>query len=153
MKAFAFRLEQVLRWRETQVNLQKARLAGAAGKLAEIEAKLRGLQTELQAAASQLIDAARGDVTGLGLDTYAGFRRRSNGHIRGLEAQAVAARKIVEVETRQLIDVNRKLRAIENLKHAELGEWRRQFDRELAAFTDEAFLQGLRKTAAHRRGR
>jgi len=38
MKAFTYRLEQVLRWRETQVNLRKSAVAVAAGRLAEIEA-------------------------------------------------------------------------------------------------------------------
>jgi hypothetical protein len=39
-----------------------------------------------------------------------------------------------------LIEANQKLRLLENVKRTDQGRWRKEFDRELAALADEAFL-------------
>lgn len=140
MKAFRFRLEQALHWRATGLNLQKARAAAANAKLAGLEAELHRRHLELSSAAA----GAACDATGLGLDSYAGFRRRSATGIRDLEVQRLAARKNAELEAGRLIDASRKLRVLENLQAKAAGKWKQEFEHELAAFADEAFVQGLR---------
>lgn len=140
MKAFRFRLEQALQWRRTELNIQKARAAAANARLAGIEAALDRKHRELSSAAA----VAAHNATGFGLNSYAGFRRRSSTEIRDLEVQALAARKSADLEAGRLIEASRKLRVLENLQSTAQDRWKREFEHELAAFADEAFVQGLR---------
>jgi hypothetical protein len=136
MKAFTFRLEQALRWRQTQVGLQKSRVAGAAGRVAEIEAILKPLKAGLSGAAADIIHESSGGALG----SYASFRERSRARIRDCEAQAAVAQRTLSLEMNRLIEANQKLRLLENLRRTHRGRWHREFDHELAAFADEAFL-------------
>jgi len=136
MKAFTYRLEQVLRWRETQVNLRKSAVAVAAGRLAEIEAILEARKSELSNAAAGIVGGQTGSVLG----SYAGFKEKSLARIRDSEAQALVAQRTLTLEMNRLIEAGQKLRLLENLKRTGEVRWRKEFDRELAAFADEAFL-------------
>jgi hypothetical protein len=149
MKAFAFRLEQALRWRETQVNLRKSVVAGAAGRLAEIVAIAESLKGELSSAAARIIDGP----TGGSLESFAGFREKSLARIRDSEAQALIAQHTLTLEMNRLVEADRKLRLLENFKHAAHERWLGEFDRELAAFTDEAFLCRVHSKIQSKTGR
>ncbi len=134
MKVFSFRLEQVRRWRETEVSLQESRVAAASAKLAEIRAAIEARRREL--------DTARvsGNADGADLRAYADFRQRTEARIRDLEGQAVVAQHTLSTEMNRLVEANRKVKLIENLKQRVRGAWTREFERELGAFADEAFL-------------
>jgi len=136
VKAFAFRLEQALRWRETQVSLQKSRVAGAAGRLAGIAARLEARRIELANAAARIVETP----TGAALASYAAFKEKSRAQIRDLEAQALAAQQTLTLEMNGLTEASRKSRLLENLKRTAQDRWRLEFDREIAVFADEAFL-------------
>jgi flagellar export protein FliJ len=137
MKAFVFRLEQVLRWREVQTDLQKSRVASAAGRLAAIEAGLEARRSELSLAAGTILDVPTGSV----LKSYAGFRDRSLVLIHQLEKQVAEARAELKREMDLLVEANRRTRLLERLKLSSHKNWRMEFDRDLAAFVDEAFLR------------
>lgn len=139
MKAFTFRLEQVLRWRETQFNLQKSRVAGASARLAQIEAAIEARKAEVSSAAARITEAPTGEA----LVSYAGFREKSRARIRELESQAVAAKHALKTEMDRLIEASQRMRLLENLKQTGLTRWRAEFDRELAAFADEASLSRI----------
>ncbi len=136
MKTFKFRLEQALRWRETQVDLQKSRVAEAVGRLAEIASLLNARKAELAGATALIHD----EPTGVALGSFAGFKEKSRMRIRDLEAQSAVAQRTVELEMNRLIEANQRVKAVENLKQRDEGRWRRELERELAAFADEAFL-------------
>ncbi|HEX4134891.1 MAG TPA: hypothetical protein VHY84_09800 [Bryobacteraceae bacterium] len=139
MKAFTFRLEQALRWRETQVNLRKARVAVAAARLTEIEALREARKTEMLTAAAGIVDGS----TGAGLASYAGFREKARAAIRDAEARTVVAQRTLALEMSGLMEARRQLRLLEKLRHAAEIRWQQDFDRELSAFADEAFLSRM----------
>lgn len=139
MKAFSFRLEKALRWRETQLNLQKSRVAGAAASVSGVEALIETRTAEAMDGAAEIIRAP----TGIALAAYAGFRQKNRTMIRQLKEQLAAAKRAHAGEMEHLIEANRKLRLLENFKEHEQGEWRKDFERDLAAFADEAFLTGI----------
>jgi flagellar export protein FliJ len=136
VKAFSFRLEQALRWRETQVSLQKARLAAAAGDAAQAQAALDSYKNELASGARQITLSPTGNA----LDSYSGFVRQSRPRIQTLQQKLLAAQNVLATEMNLLIAANQKLHLLANLKETERGRWQREFDRELSAFADEAFL-------------
>ena len=136
MKAFRFRLDQALRWRETQANLQKARVAAATARVAEIERTLQDLNSAVIRAAAPLVEHATGVVT----QSYAAFSSVTRARIRQQESQAVLARRNTELEIKRLIEASQKVRVLEKLKTAQHTDWHADFERELTAFADEAFL-------------
>lgn len=136
MKAFVFQLEQALRWRETQVGLGKLRVAAAAGHAGAIQTLLDARRSEAASGAAQIAHFP----TGVALASYAGFIERSRARIGDLDTKLAAARRTLAVERERLLDANRKLRLLENLKRSEQDRWHADFERELAAFADEAFL-------------
>jgi flagellar export protein FliJ len=136
VKAFSFRLEQVLRWRDMQVGLQKARVGGAASHVSQLRSALDSRRVELATGAAQIVR----EPTGVALASYAGFVEKSRVRIRELEEQVTAAQRALALEMDRLIEANRKLRLLEDLKRKGHGHWQREMDRELAAFADEAFL-------------
>ena len=91
MKAFSFRLEQVLRWRGMQVSLQKARVAEAAARTSQLRAALDSRQAEVATGAVQIVR----EPTGLTLGAYAAFVEKSRARMRELEEQLVAALSIM----------------------------------------------------------
>jgi hypothetical protein len=136
MKAFVFRLDQALRWRETQLDVQKSRVSAAVGRLAQIEASLEAKKAALSGGAAQIAEQA----TGATLTSFAGFKEKSLASIRDCEAQALAARRALALEMNRLVEARQKKELLESLKRKSQAGWRREFDRELAAFADEAFL-------------
>ena len=136
MKAFHFRLDPALRWRETQVNLQKARVAGAVAQLAGIETNLEAQRSALSNASTRICI----EPTGSALQAFAAFKDTTRTRVRDLEAQAAIAQKAVTLEMNRLIEANQKVQLLDNLKSEDRTRWQQAFDRELAAFADEAFL-------------
>ena len=136
MKAFTFRLEQALRWRGTQVVAQQSRVATAAAQRGAVEALLESARAEAAGGAADIIR----EPASFPLSSYAAFIDRSRSRIRQLEANLAAADRTLAAERDQLVSANRKLRLLENLKHDAQVRWRAEFDRELSAFADEAFL-------------
>ncbi len=146
MKAFTFRLEQALRWRGTQVAAQQARIATAAAQRSVVEALLTAARAEAAGGAADLIR----EPTGFPFSSYAAFSARSRTRISQLEVNLAAAERALAADRDLLVAANRKLRLIENLKQGAQQRWRHEFDRELAAFADEAFLASQDRV---RRGR
>jgi flagellar export protein FliJ len=139
VKAFTFRLDQALRWRRTQVTAQQSRAATAATQRSGAEALLRSARAAAAGGAADIIDITR-EPTGFALSSYAAFIDRSRARIRQLEANLAATERALAVERDLLVAANQKLRLLENLKHDAQLSWRAEFDRELSAFADEAFL-------------
>ncbi len=139
MKAFDFRLEKVLRWRETQLHLHKSRVAAATAEVVRIQGAIEMLAAECVKSAGLIaLDPAAVVFT-----AYAGFVDRSRARTRQLKDQLAKAKRNLAAETDRLAEVNRKLRLLENLKSGQHDEWQREFDREIAAFADETFLGRL----------
>ena len=148
MRAFAFRLEQALRWRGTQVAAQQSRVAAAAAPSSTVEALLTTARAEAAGGAADIIDIVR-EPASFPLAAYAAFIDRSRVRIRQLGTNLAAAERAFAVERDLLVAANRKLRLLENLKHDAQLRWSGEFDRELAAFADEAFLgAATRRTTA-----
>jgi hypothetical protein len=150
MKAFTFRLEQALRWRGTQVAAQQSRVATAAAQRSAVEALLTSARAEAAGGAADIIDINRGSA-GFPMSSYAAFIDRSRSRIRQLESNLAAAERALAVERDLLVAANRKLRLLENLKHDAQARWHGEFDRELSAFADEAFLGASRAGASRAR--
>ena len=139
VKAFSFRLAQALRWRETQVALQKARLAAAVGRVTALDSALEAAGALREREAREM--AVRPDAAALAV--YPNFVLGVERRLRDLGNEAQEARKAADAEVGPLVEANRKVRLLENLKRVEQGRWQRDWDRELGNFADEAYAGRL----------
>lgn len=136
MKAFSFRLEKALRWREAQAGVQKSLVAAALARVSSIEATITAAVEEAAGGAKQIALAP----TPIGLASYAGFLQANRARGRRLQEQLAAAKSAASSEMERLIETRRKAHLLENLKSSEEREWRQEFERELERFAGEAFL-------------
>jgi hypothetical protein len=139
MKAFQFRLEQALRWRATQLHLEKSRTAAAAKLLADIRTARESLRTSLNDSTGQLGPASDGAAHSL-LNAWTG---RTNRQIADLEKLAKKAEMDLARQTQVMLETNRGHRLVDNLKQHAQTQWNADFARELEAFAGETFLGRL----------
>jgi flagellar export protein FliJ len=137
MKAFRFRLEQAQRWRATQRDLEKSRVAAAATLLRELRTAIETLRTSLIGGSMEL--SAPG-TTGESLASWAAYTEHTIRRIKDLETQARKAEQSLAAQMSLLTEANRKVQLLENLRHSELNHWNAEFNRELEAFAAETYL-------------
>src|SRR5438309_10964644 len=90
MRAFRFGLDQARRWRASQRNTEKSRVAIAAARLRDSRCGIETRRTQLVDGAEQI---STNVTSGSGLVLWAGFRERSCREIKDLEAAAAKAEK------------------------------------------------------------
>ena len=140
MKAFQFRLEQALRWREAQLNVQQARVSAAAARRDSIRRQLEKLNNEAKSAAIELIE---NPVTGA-FEAFAAYAERSRNEIGQLESGALDAERALAGETARLMEAHLKREVLDRFKSREKGRWQADFNCEIEAFAAESFLARLR---------
>lgn len=140
MKAFHFHLDQALRWRATQVQLEKTRLSVAAGQLRQIREEIATREREVSAGSMQLSAAPQ---TGEALTHWASFMDRSRRQLTDLNSRAAQAEKALATQAQCLLEANRRMRLLDNLKQRQLSGWRADLNRELEAFAAESHLVRL----------
>ena len=146
MKAFQFRLEPALRWRATQLRLEREAVAHAASHLAELQGRLNDRHSELQNGAAGLIPAGSA-----AFGTWEAFVDRCRRRIKVLEDELRQAQKALALRTQKMVDAHRKLRALENLRGEDHAVWTRELGREVDAFASEAHLARLVRYSGGRR--
>ena len=144
MKAFRFRLDQAKRWRATQVDLEKSRVAIAAQRLAALQSDAEASRSELRGSAPHL-------TTGAELQSLAVWRDRMRRRILDLEKQAKESQQALAEQMKLLVEANRKHLLLENLEQTEQARWQSAFTRELEAFASEAFLGRLQSKSGRAR--
>jgi hypothetical protein len=141
VKSFAFRLDQVLGWRQGQVALQKSRVSAAAGRAATIDNKLNGRKREYADEAARIAL----QPSGADLKVYAGFADFSRREACNLQAQLKDAQAVVMAEMNALVEANRRVLLLQNLQSGARAAWVREFDRETAELADESFSAGYNR--------
>jgi hypothetical protein len=147
VKAFHFHLEQALRWRATQVDLEKSQVSMAAGRLAAIRADMESRRNELKDSAIHLVAG----ITGSALESLAVWTDRMRRHILELEKKAQEAERVLAARMQLLVQANQKRELLEHLKRTEHAHWLGEIGRELDAFAGEAFLGRLQSKSARAR--
>jgi flagellar biosynthesis chaperone FliJ len=140
MKAFHFRLDQALRWRSTQVEIERARVAMAAGVVRDIQGEIEQRRMALSTGCEQI---SRDGTLGASLAQWAAFQDRTRREIKALEGKAAEAEKALAAQMQLLTEANRKLQLLENLKQTAKAQWQAGFSRELEAFAGESYLFSL----------
>ena len=138
MKAFRFRLERILAWRQTQLSIETAKLERLQAERRELGHKRRNLIERRAAAHLSVSQAANLQV--IDLAELENLRRWTQNEERKLELQLKKLEGMVEQQTRCLADANRNVRLLEKLKERHLAEWQATVDREVEGLAAESAI-------------
>lgn len=133
MKAFRFRLERVLEWRQTERGLAAARVEAA-------EAALLNARHELEMIRQALERGPEANPTGSALANWAGWRNTLLRHLQGAGQRVTGAQSVLKERQSALVEANRRVRLLSNMKDAELDVWRRDMEREMSAMANDLHL-------------
>jgi flagellar export protein FliJ len=138
MKAFHFRLERVLEWRQTEFELAEHRLREAAAALGRLDEESRRLSAGREAAERAVRTAD--SVDGADLVAHSGYLRRLRRDADALAARRVQLDRELAARQQRLIEARRRLRIIEKCRERRLVAWEAQLGREIEAFAGESYL-------------
>jgi flagellar export protein FliJ len=139
MKAFQFRLDQVLKWRSSQVDVEKGRLAVALARAAELRRHVSTLESQLLTEALRY----RAGTTGDELAVWGAYYKSTRKQIGDLEAKEREAEAALAACRTSLLEADRRLQLLKNLRQIRHDRWKADWNRELEAFAAESFLAKL----------
>ena len=150
MKAFQFRLERVLHFREGQLRVEEARLEQMRAGRRQFEGAIEGIDESVRRASGarpvgQFVYAA--DLTALDL-----FKKRAGRERVEALGRLQAHDGIIAKQQEQVVQARRKVRLLERLREKRKGEWQIESDKELeeltADFTASQWLLTSSRTPA-----
>ncbi len=138
MKSFHFRLEKVLEWRRTQLELEENNFRKQVAALAELDRQA----AEIEAAGkrSESIVRAWNPVAGSELEALDRFRLHVKNRELEMQVPREEARRRLAAQQQVMLEARRRLRLLEKLKERRLAEWRAECNKELEEMASESFL-------------
>ncbi|MBV9034342.1 MAG: hypothetical protein JO182_07590 [Acidobacteriaceae bacterium] len=145
MKKFEFRLGAALRWRNAQLQLERAKLQKL---LSEEQRTKRDLQSVFDERASVV-----STLTALECLQPSDLRATS-AYLMGADMRAHALREeitkladSIQQQRELLIKTERNVRLLERLRDGRYAEWKREFDKEIELTTEESWLAANFRTS------
>ncbi len=138
MRRFRFALETVLRWRQSRLEAEQARLGELVTELERIRLRIRQAEEDAQAAARDVLGAGAIPAAELAaLEAY--LRRLVQERARLSRAEADCQARIA-AQRECVVEAQRQVRVIEKLRERRFEEWRTELDRETETLAAEAYL-------------
>ncbi len=141
MTNFRFRLEKVLAWRRTQVDLEEAKFQQRTLELREVENE----QARIEAAGNRAETEVRGwsPLTGYDLETLAHYRKYVTSQEKQIAQRREEARQRLEAQQQAVFEARRRCQLLERLRDRRRAEWQAQAGKELEELAAESYLSSL----------
>ncbi len=141
MTNFRFRLEKVLAWRRTQVDLEEAKFQQRTLELREVENE----QARVEAAGNRAETEVRGwsPLTGYDLETLAHYRKYVTSQEKQIALRLEEARQRLEAQQQAVFEARRRCQLLERLRDRRRAEWQAQAGKELEELAAESYLSSL----------
>jgi hypothetical protein len=141
MTSFRFRLEKVLAWRRTQLELEDAKLKKHIAAVAALDRA----RAELKATAIRSESEVRrwNPIVGQDLAALSRFHVHVQDREKELAERRREAVQQLEAQQQALQEARRRCRLLERLEERRLTEWQAAADRELEQLAAESYLAGL----------
>jgi len=138
MTSFQFRLQKVLDWRRTRLELEEANYRRHAAILAEVDRQDAAVESAAQSAERQV--RTWNPLAGLDLDALDAYRLHAKGKRKELAATRAEAVKRLAAQQAVMLEARRKLRLLERLKARRRAEWQAALDQETEQTAAECYL-------------
>jgi flagellar export protein FliJ len=131
LKRFTFRLERLLQWRTLEKEQQEGRLRGLFSELERLEAERILLENNARAAEEsvQRPDVLNEELQALG--NYRQFQARERQRLLRLRTELDNR---IQAQRRLLVEAERKVEALKQMRDEKIAEWRNQADKEQGDF-------------------
>lgn len=138
MKPFCFRLEKVLAWRRTELELEQYKMRLLCVELEQIEQSRARLTAERVVAHHEILRARR--IDGTDLNAHAARLVYFDGRERALLRRRREQEQLIAEAHKRLLEAQRRLRLLEKLKAGRHAQWQTELNREIETFAAEAHL-------------
>ncbi len=140
MKKFQFPLKRVLDWRQTQVQMEEARLAA-------LLLQRQALRQRAEETARSLADAAgallrQTTLPGSELQALDRFRTATAARLTGIEAHRRDLEAAIDAKRRDLAVARRDAQLLEKLEKRKKAEWQAAWDSEIESAAADSYLAG-----------
>ena len=136
MKAFHFRLQRVLDWREVERRLTLSRVEAAAATLSRVSAERATIH-------DALARGPEGCDDGVSLANWNGWKATLVRHLRSADVRMSGAQAAAQLLRKALLEADRKVKLLDKLRQGEIAQWRSGLEREMSAQATELYLIGL----------
>ena len=138
MEQFRFRLQRVLEWRASQLEMEESRVKHQVAALAALDRSREELAAEGARAGAEVYSALR--LHGSDLAWLAAFRQ----FVKMKDAEIAVRRgeclRQLEERRAAMIEARRRVRLLERLKERRFEEWKSDRDRELEEVASDSYL-------------
>jgi hypothetical protein len=138
MKQFRFRLEKVLAWRHTELEVEQFKTRQLAAVLEKIEQQRYQVLVDRTTAERAILDAGR--VDGADLAAHAGHLTHLGRLDQGLLVKRAEAERKLAAQQKKLLETQRRCRLLEKLRARRYDEWQAEATREMENFAAETHL-------------
>jgi len=138
MASFHFRLERVLRLRQTQLAIEEAKQK----KLLQEQVKLQtfGAQVGVEKTRLSTSLGTLPDMRGEDLRAMTAYSLRLKKFAENLAAQVARCERDLAAQRKKCREAERRVRLLEELKTRKAADWRYEQDHELEVLASEAYL-------------
>ena len=145
MKKFEFRLDAVLRWRGTQLQLERAKLQKLLGEEQRLKNDLQRLLDERQTAVSALQTAE--SLRSFELRALSAYLVGSDARAHLIRGQIAKCAGPIQKQRGCLLEAERNVRLLEKLKEGRYSEWKHAFEQEIQSGAEESWLAANFRTS------
>ena len=138
MKKFAFRLDSALKWRNTQLQLERAKLSNSLHDEARLKSELAAIGDRRREAVACLQGAERFET--VELRALSAFLIGASARENELHQLIARRQHTIQYQRTQVLAAERNLRLLEKLREKRLEEWTAEFHKQIDAAAEEAWL-------------
>jgi hypothetical protein len=138
MSAFQFRLDRVLEWYRTKLQLEQSRLAACLAALHMVQERNARLQAERLAAEREAISGS--SILARDLAYLGSYRTRAKKDATKMEQERVSLERVLSDQRAAVLSAQRRVRLVEKLRERRLSEHRHAEDQALENLAAEAYL-------------
>ncbi len=137
MKKFEFRLDSALRWRDTQLQVERGKLTALLAEESKLKGSLENLGQERRSALQCLAQEQLFSLDLRSLSSYlVGAEARSN----MLHDQIRKRSQLVTEQRERVVRAERNVKLLLKLRHKQQLEWKFGLEREIEANAEESWL-------------
>lgn len=137
MKKFEFRLDSALRWRDTQLQIERGKLSALLAEEARLNDSLDNLARERSAAVQCL---AKEQLFSLDLRSLSSYLVGAELRANILRDQIRKNSQLVVGQRERLVEAERNLKLLVKLRQKQQVEWKAGLEREIEANAEESWL-------------
>jgi hypothetical protein len=137
MKKFEFRMDSALRWRDTQLQVERGKLSALLAEEAKLTDSLENLGKERRSALQCL---AKEQLFSLDLRSLSSYLVGAEARANMIQDQIRNRRQMVVQQRERVVEAERNVKLLQKLRQKRQVEWKAGLDREIEANAEESWL-------------